>query len=160
METTFHIINNANPNDTENIIIIQSNDNKFFCIDKKIISQSSFFKDMFDSNIGSDDQNVPIMHHSATSNNLIKIFDFLVYIDNNPNEVDEISKWVNTLGDNSIKISEWLNNYINIDHKILFSIIVLADFLHIQLLLDFASCKIASEIRKMTTTQNVNGIFN
>ncbi len=141
-------INNANPKDTTNFLIIKSTDNINYCISKGAAYKSMVINDMVES-LGDIDEPIPLIHDSCTSEYLQKVLIFLDYIHYDQQSTNELENWINSKGYSGFQ-PEWFKNYIDVDQHTLFGILLVADFLHIQILVDFLSLTIANQIKSMS----------
>ncbi len=133
---------------TTDIVVIQSNDNHTFNISKEAACQSIVINDLIE-NIGETDEPIPLMHECCTHENLGKVLIFLEYSQTHQIETDELMNWVNSKGMNGQQ-PEWFANYINVDQGMLFGILLIADFLNIKNLVNFACLTVANKIKHMT----------
>jgi hypothetical protein len=150
-------INNANPNDTANVLILKSINNHYFCISKDAAIKSIVINDIIE-NLGDTDEPIPLFNNSCTSEYLQKVLFFLDYIHNNQSSTDELKEWVDSKGYTG-NLPEWFAQYINVDQQTLFGIVLIADFLHIQILIDFGCLTIANQIKHMNP-EEIHQVFS
>jgi len=125
-------------------IVIQTSDNETFSIDKEVIEdQSSTIKEMLDD---TDDPLIPLPN--ITSKDLPKIIEYC----NWRNQADKQNLSENARND-------WINNFIDIDKEILYTLILGANYLGIQSLLDI-SCKAVANMIKGKTPDEIRETFN
>ncbi len=80
---------------------------------------------------------------------LAKIYTFCDYIHNNPSELENLQTW---LDDKTFtfQLAKWFNEYLNVDQQITFEVILGANFLDIQSLLNMQCKHVAGIIRNKT----------
>ena len=123
---------------------IQTGDNETYAIRASVItSQSIVIADMLDD---SDDSHIPLPN--ITSNELPKIIEYC----NWKYEADKqkISEDVRTA---------WINNFIDMDQQMLFNVILGANYLGIQSLLDI-TCKAIADMMNGKTPEEIRTTFN
>ncbi len=135
------------------MIIIKTIDGINIPFIKDVIKQSKTISDMFDVN--EDDTYIPLLHEKCTKNIMILIKDFMMYLHNNPNEIKNLTEYINS---NSSYLSEWLKNYISANNHILFDIVVVSDYLDINILTNFICREIAIRISN-TTPDEMSAFF-
>ncbi len=88
---------------------------------------------------------------------LTKIFEFCEYIHNNPTELENLKTW---LDDKTFTfpLPTWFNEYLNVDQKTMFEIILGANFLDIQSLLNM-ECKHVANIIRNKTPDELRSLF-
>jgi len=150
-------INNANPNDTSNILIIKSADNNIFCISKEAACKSIVINNMLET-LDETNEPIPLTQECCTNENLHKVLIFLDYIHYNQNETDALQVWVDSKGYTGGQ-PEWFKEYIDVSQNILFNILLIADFLDIKILIDFACLTIANQIKRMSPDE-IQQVFN
>ncbi len=123
------------------MIIIKTIDGINIPFIKDVIKQSKTISDMLDVN--EDDTYIPLLHEKCTENIMILIKDFMMYLHNNPNEIKTITDYTEH---NNPYLSDWLKNYIFVDTHILFDIVVVADYLNINILMNIICKEIANRI--------------
>ncbi len=135
------------------MIIIKTIDGVNIPFIKAVIKQSKTISDMFDVN--EDDTYIPLLNEKCTENIMILIKDFMMYLHNNPNEIENLTEYINS---NSSYLSEWLKNYISANNHILFDIVVVSDYLDINILTNFICREIATRISN-TTPDEMSAFF-
>ncbi len=80
---------------------------------------------------------------------LAKIYTFCDYIHTNPTELENLQIW---LDDKTftVPLSQWFNEYLNVDQQTMFEVILGANFLDIQPLLNMQCKNVANIIRNKT----------
>jgi S-phase kinase-associated protein 1 len=98
--------------------------------------------------LGEDEDNIiPVPGVKGTILN--KIYYFCNYIHTNPQELDALTAWLDDKT-YTIPLPEWYNEFLNIDQTTLFEVILGANFLDIQPLLNMTCKYIANIIRNKT----------
>jgi S-phase kinase-associated protein 1 len=142
---------------TNDILIIQSADNHSFPISKEAACKSVVINDMIES-LGDSSEPIPLTNSCCTYDNLQKVLIFLDYIHNNQEEATKLNEWVDSKG-NIGNQPDWFKNFINVDKQILFQIILIADYLDIQILVDFACFTVANQIKSMSP-EEIQQVFS
>tara|TARA_B100000925_G_C21855505_1_gene407611 strand:- start:83 stop:610 length:528 start_codon:yes stop_codon:yes gene_type:complete len=125
----------------------------------KIAIQSKLIKSIIFSNDDQDfdDNNLEIPVINVTAPILRKVIEFLQYhFENGPmNEIEKPLRSKNL----SESVSEWDANYINLENDLLFNIILAANYLDIQSLLDLSCAKVATMIKGLSP-EEIRKTFN
>lgn len=131
-------INNAN------MISILSNEGDVFSVEKSIIDFCLTIKNMLED-LGTDDD-FPIPLPNVSTEITQKMFEFCEYIYFNPEEMNLLEAWNNDRAFVT-PLPPWFEQYINIEHKKVFDLILATNYLDISLLLNFCCKYVASLIR-------------
>ncbi len=131
-------------NITGNMLTLISKEGQGFSIDINSSKLCMTVTDMLD-NLGIESDE-PIDTRSVDSATLEKVLIFCDYIQNNPDKAEELTKWTDDRTF-TIPLDEWFVNYITVDQKTVYDVIMAANFLNIQSLLQLGAKYIASLIR-------------
>ena len=130
-------------NDDKITLILKSNDNEEFKIDKDIAIFSQTIKNMCEDN---ENDSSPIPLPNVNSKILSKVIEFMIYY--------------KTSEDNDEDKDKWFKQYINIDDELLFNIILASNYLDIKPLLDITCKAVADEIKSCKTPEEIRKRFN
>ena len=150
-------IGNANPEDTTNFLTIKSVDGTRFSISKDAACKSEVINGMIEV-LGDTDEPIPLMHESCTSQYLHKVLLFLDYIHNDQTSTEALKEWIDSKGYTGAQ-PIWFQQYINVDKDTLFGILLIADYLDIQILINFACFTIANQIKSMSP-EDIQRVFS
>jgi S-phase kinase-associated protein 1 len=145
-----------NINDAK-IISVLSNEGGMFSVEKSIIYYCLTVKNMIE-NLGMDDDcPIPLLHESTSNEITQKVFEFCEYIHFNPEETKLLEEWTN---DRTfvIPLPPWFQEYIEIDQKKVFSLILATNYLDIPLLLNFC-CKYVASLIRNKTSEEMRALF-
>lgn len=138
-------MNNA---DTNTMIYLVSNTNTRHEVDKKSIQLSVLISDMTEDN---DDNVIPL---NFSDELIVKTIEYCNYYPTDPHPTKSITKGeMLKSSDISKYVSEWYVNYLNIDTNFLMNLIKIADFLHIDPLLELCCFKFASLMKGKTADE-------
>ena len=132
------------------MISIISKDNKLFSINIESIKISNTIKNMLEDLGEQSDEAIPIF--TINGSILEKVLIFCDYVYNNPRELDFFQMWANDKSF-AIPIPEWFKDFISVEEQMLFDIIIAANFLDIQLLINLGCKVIADSIRHKTPAE-------
>jgi S-phase kinase-associated protein 1 len=137
------------------MISILSNDGKLFCVEKSILDNCLTVKNMLEDLGMEDDSPIPLPNVSTEITQ--KVFEFCEYIYFNPNEVTLLEAWNNDRAF-IIELPPWFEQYINIEQKMLFDLILATNYLDIPLLLNFC-CKFVASIIRNKSPEELKSLF-
>lgn len=129
-------------------IILLSNDNKEFKIDKELADKSVLIKNMLED-IGDSDSSIPLPN--VNYNILEKVFKWCKYHKDDPIQDEQQN--------GNTDINEWDQKYMDVDQEILFDIILAANYLDIKQLLDLG-CKTVANMIKGKSADEIRKTFN
>ncbi len=129
-------------------MIIISDTNENFEIDRNVISVSGLLKDLLENN-DENDESIPLPFKNIL---IEKMVEFCNYFYNDSNIYEEDNE-------NEKTISNWYATFIDVDDEILFGLLRISDFLWIDPLIELCCVKIASII-KYKTLDELNERFN
>ena len=139
----------------QNIKTVVTSDQIKFNADFDVLLQSKMIAVMLDDDVDEDDDSeIPLPN--VDSKNFEKILEFLNYCKIEP--LKEIEK---PLRSNNLKdiVGEWYANFIDIEEEFLFSIIMAANYLDIETLVNLGCAKVASMI-KGKSPEEIRKIFD
>ncbi len=139
--------------ETNAIIIIKTIDGVDIPFIKDVLKHSKTISNMLDVN--EDDTFIPLLHEKCTENIMIQIKDFMVYIHYNPNEITNITNYINST---SSYLSDWLMNFISVGNQNLFDMVTISDYLDIDILTNFICREIANRITNASSDE-INTFF-
>jgi S-phase kinase-associated protein 1 len=140
---------------TKNVILI-SKEGDQFTVEKDIAWQSVLVRTMLEDD--DDDSTPQIPLPNVTSKALVKIIEFCKYHHQN-GPMKEIEKPL-TSTDLKIAVSEWDGTFIqSFEQEDLFELILAANFIDLQPLLDLACAQVATQI-KGKTPEEIRQTFN
>ena len=112
-------------------------------VDVEIASKSALIKGMIDDSGIEEDIPLPNVKKSI----LLKIIEFCTYIkDNHPPEIEKPLR-SNNLNDVT---TPWYADFVSLDQEVLFELILAANYLNINPLLELSCAKVASLIKNKT----------
>jgi S-phase kinase-associated protein 1 len=114
---------------------------------KVSITIRNMLEDLGDIVEDNQDNSIPIPGVKGAT--LDKIYNFCNYIHTNQMELDALMTWMDDKT-YTVPLPEWYNEYLNIDQAMLFEVILGANFLDIQPLLNMTCKYIANIIRNKT----------
>ncbi len=140
-------------NNINQSVVLISNEGDKFEVDISVVSHSNTIKDMIE--VFTQDEPIPL----TTINSAIteKVMIFCDYIQNNPEDLEKLKTW---LEDNTFTypLPQWFDEFISVEQTILLEIIKAANFLDIQILLNFG-CKSVARIIRFKTPEELQNIF-
>lgn len=140
--------------DDEKEISLKTQDGNVLKVPKKVIALSKMVKELIDEGDDEEEQEVPIME--VEHNILVKVIEFCKhYLDDNMAEIEKPLK----SKEMSAVVSEWYAQYIDIDQQTLFAVILAANYMEIQPLLDLSCAKVATMI-KGKSPEEIRQTFN
>jgi len=110
-------------------------------VDATVASMSTLIKNMIEDSCG--DEEIPLPN--VKSNILQKVIEYCKHHKDTP--VEDIQKPLKSHNLVECGVSEWDNEFVNIEQEILFELILAANYLDIKCLLDLACAKVASMIK-------------
>ncbi len=142
---------------TTSMINLSTIDGVIISFNKVIIEFSKTINNMLE--ICADDLSspIPLLHEKCTEEIMLKIKEFLSYIYLYPNEIKQIEEYETTRG--TITLSEWFQEYVNIDKELLFDIVIVADYLEIKPLITLICGEIANRIKNLSP-EEINQAFS
>jgi S-phase kinase-associated protein 1 len=134
-------------NNTDKMVTLISKDGISYSVDINTVIHSLTIKNILDD-LGYEGD-VPIPIPTVNGDVLKKVLIFCDYIQHNPEDTQHLEQWTE---DRTFIISlrQWFSDFISVDQKNLFEIILAANFLDIQLLLNLGTKYVASLIRNNT----------
>ena len=126
-------------------LTLVSSDNQSFKVPTAVAEISSLIKDM---NEDGTDEEFPMTGVDGVT--LAKILEFCEHYLRDPMPV--IEKPIKS-SDFSTLVPEWYNNFVNVDHTILFKFAEAANFMDVKPMLDLTCAKIASMIKDKSIDQ-------
>lgn len=140
---------------SERNIYLTSNEGEKFSIPLETALISKLIETMFDSELPEDEeQEFPLI--SVSTEILSKVVEFLIHYKKEP--MTEIEKPLNSSNMNEA-VQKWYVNFVNVEHDTLFDLVLAANYMDIQPLLDLTCATIASMI-KGKTPEEINKHFN
>ncbi len=136
-----------------NIIIIKTIDGVDIPFIKDVLKHSKTISDMLDVN--EDDSYIPLLNEKCTENIMVPIKDFMMYIHYNQNELKTITDYTEH---NNTYLSDWLKRFISVDTHILFDMVIVADYLNINILMNIICKEIANRI-SIASPEEMNSFF-
>lgn len=137
-------------------VILVSKDGEQFTVDKEVALQSALVKTMLDEDEEEPTQEIPLPNVSSKA--LVKIIEFCQYHHEN-GPMKEIEKPL-TNTDLKVVVSEWDGTFIqSFEQEDLFELILAANFIDLQPLLDLACAQVATQI-KGKTPEEIRQTFN
>lgn len=102
-----------------------------------------------------DEGNIPI---SVVNGSILqKIFEFCNHIHTNQEDFNNVKAWIDDKSF-TLPLSQWFDDYMNVDQQTMFDIILGANFLDIQLLLNM-NCKYIAGIIRNKTPEELRTYF-
>jgi len=137
-------------------VILVSKDGEQFTVDKEVALQSALVKTMLDEDEEEPTQEIPLPNVSSKA--LTKVIEFCQYHHEN-GPMKEIEKPL-TNTDLKVVVSEWDGTFIqSFEQEDLFELILAANFIDLQPLLDLACAQVATQI-KGKTPEEIRQTFN
>lgn len=136
------------------IVVLQSNDDVDFHVRKGVACMSNTIKNMIDD-LPEEDLVIPLPNLSA--NTLGKVLEYCEWHYDNPNKY---SRWYD-YSDNkcSDDIIDWDLEFCKVDNDMLYQLILAANYLDIETLLD-VTCKTVANMIKGKSAEEIRKIFN
>eukprot|EP00439_Symbiodinium_sp_Y106_P059245 s723_g8.t1 len=142
---------------------LKSSQGEIFEVEPEVACMSTLVKNMVEDS-GTDEE-IPLPNVKTAI--LSKVIDYCKYHkdrsliralsqDNPPEEIQKPLKSTNLV---ECGVSEWDNEYVNIEQEVLFELILAANYLDIKSLLDLTCAKVASMI-KGKNTEEIRKQFN
>jgi len=128
-------------------LTLVSSDNQSFTVPTAVAEISSLIKDMNDGEVNQEETFPMIGVDGAT---LAKILEFCEHYLSDPMPV--IEKPIKS-SDFSKLVPAWYDNFVNVDHTILFKFAEAANFMDVKPMLDLTCAKIASMIKDKSIHQ-------
>ncbi|KAG2352823.1 Skp1 family, dimerization domain-containing protein [Suillus spraguei] len=116
------------------MVRLVTSDNVEFVVDKEVVERSALLRDFI-----SEGESVPLANVSSTV--LSKVIE---YCEHHRRTTD---------------IGEWDQEFMTVDHKMLFDIIIAANYLNIKSLLELG-CKVVANLIKGKTPDEIRRLFN
>eukprot|EP00389_Voromonas_pontica_P008768 GDKH01013336.1.p1 GENE.GDKH01013336.1~~GDKH01013336.1.p1 ORF type:complete len:165 (+),score=37.55 GDKH01013336.1:142-636(+) len=133
---------------------LTSQSGEVFEVDVEVAKMSKLIDGMIE-NMGDDlDENIPLPN--VKSNILAKVIEYCRHHKDNPPE--EIVKPLKSANLSEV-VSEWDDQFVNVEQETLFELILAANYLDIKHLLDLTCAKVASMI-KGKTPEEIRKQFN
>ncbi len=121
------------------------------------ITIKNMLEDLGDSIGEGQDNSIPIPNINGPI--LAKIYMFCDYIHNNPDELNKLTVWLEDKSFTVLLGSEWFKEFLNVDQQTTFDIILGANFLDIQSLLNM-ECKYVASIIRNKTPDELRTLFS
>ncbi len=134
--------------DNKEMIILSGKDSITVKVPLDIAKMSVTIKNLMEDLFDEDNENI-IPVPAVNGVILNKIFEFCNYIHTNQEEYDNVKAWIDDKSFTS-SLSQWFIDYMNVDQQTMFEIILGANFLDIQMLLNMECKHVASIIRNKT----------
>ncbi|CAE7650176.1 sconC, partial [Symbiodinium sp. KB8] len=145
---------NAPFSDEGDKVQLKSSQGEIFEVEPEVACMSTLVKNMVEDS-GTDEE-IPLPNVKTAI--LSKVIDYCKYHkDNPPEEIQKPLKSTNLV--ERCGVSEWDNEYVNIEQEVLFELILAANYLDIKSLLDLTCAKVASMI-KGKNTEEIRKQFN
>mmetsp|Transcript_87226 Transcript_87226/g.241929 ORF Transcript_87226/g.241929 Transcript_87226/m.241929 type:complete len:168 (+) Transcript_87226:94-597(+) len=135
------------------LVKLKSSQGEIFEVEPEVACMSTLIKNMVDDS-GTDEE-IPLPNVKTSI--LSKVIDFCKHHKDCPPE--EIQKPLKSPSLIECGVSEWDNDYVNIEQDFLFELILAANYLDIKSLLDLTCAKVASMI-KGKTPEEIRKQFN
>lgn len=137
------------------MVVLQSSDNESFTVSKQVAERSVLIKNMIEDVGESDDSPIPLPNVNSTV--LKKVIEYCEHHKNDPlptaDSEDESGRR------RSDDISEWDQNFMQVEQEMLFEIILAANYLDIKPLLE-VGCKTVANMIKGKTPEEIRKTFN
>ena len=104
-----------------------------------------------------DSSSIPLLIEQATEDNVRKVIEFLSYINDNKPEAHALQVCIHRKELNGLPV--WFIQFLSIPSQQLYDLLILADYLHIQILIDYISMHIANIIRNSSIIE-INKMFS
>ncbi|KAJ3214315.1 hypothetical protein HDU67_001806 [Dinochytrium kinnereticum] len=138
-------------------VVLTSQDNKTFTLEKEVAERSMLLKNMLED-VG--DSEAPIPLPNVTGKILEKVIEYCIHHKDDPLAPPEEEKDAfDTSRRRSDDIEEWDAQFIKVDNEELFDIILAANYLDIKSLLDLG-CKTVANMIKGKTPEQIREMFN
>ena len=139
-----------NTNNDESPLTITSIDGETLTVPAAVKQWSQTIADICED-LPDEDEPIPILNEKATSANLVKMVEFITHLHGSPEAARELQEAINdkVLED---KLPEWFLDFIAIPMQQKCDLLILADYLHIKILIDSVSLHMANMIRMQTMT--------
>ncbi|CAJ1395524.1 unnamed protein product [Effrenium voratum] len=137
----------------EDKLKLKSSQGEIFEVEPEVATMSTLIKNMVEDS-GTDEE-IPLPNVKTAI--LSKVIDYCKYHKDSPPE--EIQKPLKSTNLVECGVSEWDNEYVNIEQEVLFELILAANYLDIKSLLDLTCAKVASMI-KGKNTEEIRKQFN
>ncbi|CAL1172952.1 unnamed protein product [Cladocopium goreaui] len=134
-------------------VLLKSSQGEIFEVEPEVACMSTLVRNMVDDS-GTDEE-IPLPNVKTAI--LSKVIDYCKYHKDSPPE--EIQKPLKSTNLVECGVSEWDNEYVNIEQEVLFELILAANYLDIKSLLDLTCAKVASMI-KGKNTEEIRKQFN
>jgi hypothetical protein len=142
-------------NNTNKMMTLVSKDGTIFYIDIETVKQSITIKDMLDSLGDEDDAPIPIPNVEGST--MKKVLTFCDYVRNNAEATQNLENWNNDRT-YTVPLPQWFSDFITVEQSIVFEIILAANFLDIQLLLNLG-CKYVASLIRNKTPEELRSLF-
>eukprot|EP00435_Cladocopium_sp_Y103_P043352 s755_g12.t1 len=126
-------------------VLLKSSQGEIFEVEPEVACMSTLVRNMVDDS-GTDEE-IPLPNVKTAI--LSKVIDYCKYHKDSPPE--EIQKPLKSTNLVECGVSEWDNEYVNIEQEVLFELILAANYLDIKSLLDLTCAKVASMIKGKNT---------
>ncbi|KAJ7157042.1 S-phase kinase-associated protein 1A-like protein [Mycena crocata] len=136
------------------MVLLISSDNVSFTVDKEVVQRSTFIKNMLED-VG--DSGGPIVFPNITSIILQKVVEYCEYRRGDP--ADDCERRPGGLRERRSDISAWDERFLAVDQDVLFDLIIAANYLDIQRLIDIGCMTVAKKI-KGKSPDEIRKIFN
>ena len=154
MKTLLESLISVSPNMPEgDKVLLKSSQGEIFEVEPEVACMSTLVRNMVDDS-GTDEE-IPLPNVKTAI--LSKVIDYCKYHKDSPPE--EIQKPLKSTNLVECGVSEWDNEYVNIEQEVLFELILAANYLDIKSLLDLTCAKVASMI-KGKNTEEIRKQFN
>ncbi|GJJ06787.1 hypothetical protein Clacol_000983 [Clathrus columnatus] len=139
------------------MVTLETSDKVQFTVDKEVAERSTLIRNLI-ADVGESDQPIPLPN--ITTHVLKKVLEYCEHHRGDPlpdGEADH--KGDNVVRQKNTDMSEWDQEYINVDQEMIFEIILAANYLDIGPLLD-VGCKAVANMIRGKKPDEIRKLFN
>ena len=145
------------PHNMTNNIQLSSSDAQTFQVEKKVAEKSVLLKNMLEDVGDTSDSSIPLPN--VTGKILKKVIQYCQHHKDDAPIVEDDKEVFDSARVRSDDISQWDQEYIQVDNEELFEIILAANYLDIKQLLDLG-CKTVANMIRGKTPEQIREMFN
>ncbi|KAG2356651.1 Skp1 family, dimerization domain-containing protein [Suillus spraguei] len=134
------------------MVRLVTSDNVEFVVDKEVVERSALLRDFI-----SEGESVPLANVSSTV--LSKVIEYCEHHRGEPLPSADADQNQDKTRKRTTDIGEWDQEFMTVDHKMLFDIIIAANYLNIKSLLELG-CKVVANLIKGKTPDEIRRLFN